>query len=584
MFSFALSLLLASQACYFAAATDALVRKAGQEGHMVVSVSAHGDLDTIEETPPNEGESAELMDTTVNDLVSEVEDMVASGAAPTSDKIKIIKDIVTGELLPDLKKTRDASETQVGVNLESIKTCNSNSQEAQKKIKSTTEVSVGTARTSHSSCRADEKTKEGIKDSKCGELDSFLNAVKIPATMPAGKPRPQMVEYVQTMSTYFCPKGPTVTQLDTACKAAEGEHAKQQAECNRKQAEFEMGFCTWRTQLTDTCTDLDTCYDSSVKAYNGFVEATKKLVKKWKVEYAALKKIVCYADVWLNDQNSKTVDSAQLSKCQSTTVDTSPMDIHYPAVPAKTACELMPVQNYPGTTAFARIEYASFAKYANTPIPCLSADGVVTVGPILPATPPPPTGPCSAPEASSYQEVRTVNIPDGLGNWDKDHQVPYILQKDIPSKISRVAYCLKLNDDWVWTSFDLTDPKKVGVPVDYVLDGNMQHVNVVSGCKEVQSHTNVQGKLEFWSHCYGRGAGHKYDHNDVKTRSDCYGSMQVHVNAKTVWAFNGWSHKGYCDVQIGHHVNRYRSTDGTFNRNCQMFANGKGTLHIYVKP
>jgi len=333
-----------------------------------MSVSASGE---IASEPEMEMDDHELMGSRAVAILDEVEEMVRSGSVPESDKIKVIKDIVTGELVPDLKATRKVAVDQVGVNLEAIKTCNANMLSRSKEISTSTEVAVGKSRTVHATCREAEKGKNSTKGSRCQALDDFLNGIVVPANMPDPKQRDAMVKYVQTMSEYFCPKGPTATDLDEKCTAATKAHSSHKAECDRNQAAFENGFCTWRTQLTDRCTAQSQCYKSSTAVFNEHVAATKTLVKKWKVEFAALKKILCYTEVWLNDNNAKTVDAEQLKKCESSTIDTSPMDIAFPTAPAKATCSLSSVQNHPGTAGFVTTEYANFNDYVVTVIPCL---------------------------------------------------------------------------------------------------------------------------------------------------------------------------------------------------------------------
>jgi len=308
----------------------------------------------------------------VQNILAEFESMAQMQATPETDKIKTIADIVNKELLPDLKETRDSSEQQVAANHEAVKVCNTNGGQSLQNIASSTETTVGQQRTTHGSCRGEEKTKEGTKDAKCGELDAFLNSVVVPADMPKSKPRDQMVKFTTTMSDYFCPKGPEVTDLNKACKEAEKEHSDQKTECDKDQATFESGFCTWNTQLNDACAILATCYEDAAKVYNDHVSETKNLIKKWKTEYAALKKIVCYTDVWLNDNDAKTVDADHLGKCSTDVVDTSPMDIHFPELPAKGVCDTSPVENHPGSPGFVTAEYAKFTGYVVSAIPCLS--------------------------------------------------------------------------------------------------------------------------------------------------------------------------------------------------------------------
>jgi len=165
-----------------------------------------------------------------------------------------------------------------------------------------------------------------------------------------------------------------IEKLDEACKKAEKEHAQHQDSCNKKQAEFEMAFCTWRTQLTDECNELATCYADAVKAYNIHLEVTWQLIKKWKVEFKSLKKIVCYTDVWMNNNDAKTVDASQYEKCKTTEANDKEMEINNGTVPAKATCDLTPVATHPGTSNFPQVEYNDFATYASSPIPCVGSE------------------------------------------------------------------------------------------------------------------------------------------------------------------------------------------------------------------
>jgi len=123
--------------------------------------------------------------------------------------------------------------------------------------------------------------------------------------------------------------------------------------------------------MVDTCNAQNDCYDAAVKSFNDHKTATETLIKKWKVEYAALKKISCYVDVWLNNGDANTVDANQLSTCESSNVDTSPMDIDFHNAPAKNACPVASVANHPGTPAFVKNEYSTL-KDTIEPVACLS--------------------------------------------------------------------------------------------------------------------------------------------------------------------------------------------------------------------
>jgi hypothetical protein len=124
--------------------------------------------------------------------------------------------------------------------------------------------------------------------------------------------------------------------------------------------------------LIDRCSAQTQCYDNAKKTFDTHVAATKTLVKKWKVEWAALKKILCYTNVWLSDSNVKTVSAGKLQECESTPVvtdESSPMHINFPEAPAKATCSLTEVEKYPGTPAFVTEEYSKLQDVGDA-IPC----------------------------------------------------------------------------------------------------------------------------------------------------------------------------------------------------------------------
>jgi hypothetical protein len=376
-FACVLSILLCSQVALLASAEDnddgmrRLVRNRNQASQVAMSVSASGDASEVSESMM-ELQDAVQVSSAVQDILDEVEEMARSGAHVSGDKIKVIKDIVEGELLPDLKATHKAAETQVGVNKAAIDTCNKNMTTRTQEISSSTKVSVGTSRTEHAECRKQEAEHKNTKTARCQELDDFLNGIGGFPSMPDPKGRDAMVQYVETMSEYFCPKGPTATKLDEACTASTNVHSGHRAKCNKLQATFEIAFCTWRTQLIDRCSAQTQCYDNAKNTFDTHVAATKTLVKKWKVEWAALKKILCYTNVWLSDSNVKTVSAGKLAECESTPIvtdESSPMHINFPEAPAKATCSLTEVAKYPGTPAFVTAEYSQLQDVGDA-IPC----------------------------------------------------------------------------------------------------------------------------------------------------------------------------------------------------------------------
>jgi len=377
---------------------------AAYEGRLVrKSVSPTGAIENAE------GESFMQVEVTrAEDLLAELESKVQNQALDPS-AVQVIKDLVDKELLPDLHNSHDIAQKTIDKNLDNIKKTNDASDQNQKKIKTTVEAITGKARTTHADCREEEIQKEGHKNGRCGELDTFLEAIKSPAAKPKG--RDAMVKYVESTSSYMCPLGPEASALDEACKQAEKEHAEHQADCNKKQAAFELDFCTWRTQLVDECTFLNTAYDDAVQVWKDHVDVTAKLVSKWKVEYKALHKIKCYTDIWEAHSDDKP-GADVYDKCKNNEADDSAMDVD-PGKPAdKQECDLTPVETYPGTTKFPEVEYSKFAKYAVEPLECPTNGKGTTAAPTTAApTTAAPTTTTAAPTTTTVAPTTTTAAP-----------------------------------------------------------------------------------------------------------------------------------------------------------------------------
>merc|ERR1719311_2051857 len=123
--------------------------------------------------------------------------------------------------------------------------------------------------------------------------------------------------------------------------------------------------------MMDICMLHSHMYARAVAAYHSKEASTKVLVQKMKTEYTAIKKILCYLNVWLSDSNTSTANQTILEACNMSAVDTSPMDVSYPGVPCATTCDTSATAAYPGTEAFAA-GYANYSQAPATITPCMA--------------------------------------------------------------------------------------------------------------------------------------------------------------------------------------------------------------------
>lgn len=209
-------------------------------------------------------------------------------------------------------------------------------------------------------------------------------------------------------------------------------------------------------------------------------------------------------------------------------------------------------------------------------------------------------------EAARYSLVYALPIPVDA-NYE-DGLPPYSVDRsERIGPFDRAAYCLQLDDDWVWVSMDaFTDvPARLGVPVSATgatFQRAVSDMTVFSNVPGVVSGTGITtGNIEFWHQCYDEinvrgfpGASsslHDFDDSHPHPRYDydsCYGSMQVHNHGarQTVFAYNQWDRDpefdpGPDDLGIGNSPVGIHP-DWTFEANAGRY--GIRTLYVLARP
>merc|ERR1719247_1851787 len=305
-------------------------------------------------------------------LQEEVEKMFRSGVEPSITKIKDIENMVSGEIFPELQALHSMAQMDLMTMSQTVSKTNKNTYQDLQLTKDTMEVQVMNARASLSTCRTAEAALNASKVLHCSERDRFSEGIALPASLPIEPRTPALMgPYLDAMSTYFYPKHGEFVKLDTACINATGLFDTHRSSCNMMQAQYELDFCTWRTRMMDICMLHSHMYAHAVATYRSKEASTKVLVQKMKTEYTAIKKILCYVNVWLSDSNTSTANQTILEACNMSAVDTSPMDVSYPGVPCATTCDTSATAAFPGTEAFAA-GYANYSQAPATITPCMA--------------------------------------------------------------------------------------------------------------------------------------------------------------------------------------------------------------------
>jgi len=114
---------------------------------------------------------------------------------------------------------------------------------------------------------------------------------------------------------------------------------------------MDVTCCAYALATQDVCESHDTCYEDKVEAYNAVKAIVQAEEKVKKVEWRVYSRIECLLPVLGTDE------AAKIEECRAQTHSTTHLDIEYPAIPEKSACQVE--QGYPGTEAYQNANYAS---------------------------------------------------------------------------------------------------------------------------------------------------------------------------------------------------------------------------------
>ena len=182
------------------------------------------------------------------------------------------------------------------------------------------------------------------------------------------------------------------------------------------------------------------------------------------------------------------------------------------------------------------------------------------------------------PDAASYQLIYRLAIPTVKPQWNLN-TIPYLVDESKygDKGFDRVAYCLELDSNWVYASFDAftTTLTKIGVPntaaTTTAFQQNVAHMNVASNVASIVQGTNIAtGNIEFWGGNYTQAnqlnvpnaSPTTYDWGDTMTAGG-HGSMQVHNygavtgtgTGQTLFGYDDWGNNapstGNSDLGIG---------------------------------
>jgi hypothetical protein len=259
--------------------------------------------------------------------------------------LSFIWDIVNGTLLPGLVEAHAFGQQQIVASKDKVVECITDAETKMENVYTLGNTSSG-LKTTVTECRSSEKDERENMTSLCDDLSDFVtNTVfpNIPDPADVVALRPILKRY-KTLATEFAAK-------DAACNSSSATHENEAGSCNTDQRQFESAFCQYRDALVAADSEYTTCNDRDNSSHQSLVQELQGKVINWKAEYKAIKKILCYLNVWLYDDNTSTVNTAET--CKTDEIDTTAMDIAYPTLPDAKVINVAPVAEYPGSDNWA---------------------------------------------------------------------------------------------------------------------------------------------------------------------------------------------------------------------------------------
>jgi len=145
------------------------------------------------------------------------------------------------------------------------------------------------------------------------------------------------------------------------CKVSLKKAKAKKKLCDKTAEKMDAFSCSAAVTVVRTCDKLDMCYPVALKAYKSLESTTRLQVTDYKVDWRAFDRIDCYLGA-LGKGKAGSSNATHLKYCSKYVIDTSHLDVKFPALPKPPACPKAAA--YPCTEAYVKAEYDPLPKKA----------------------------------------------------------------------------------------------------------------------------------------------------------------------------------------------------------------------------
>jgi len=218
--------------------------------------------------------------------------------------------------------------------------------------------SVDQGRIDHNTCRITQTSALTDKADKCEAFQIYNDNLSPPAcatSFPDG-PSDSRLECISKLKEWSHQHDREYREKMKLCGDAAVLLHETQKGCDKNQASFEGGFCTYASTLNEACDAQTRCRTNFVAARSKTHSQVKVAEGGRKAEYKSAKMIVCLLDVL---SATAAEMPGLLAGCNNLAIETSSLDMVYPEIPAAAACDASPVAAKPCGDSWLNTEYES---------------------------------------------------------------------------------------------------------------------------------------------------------------------------------------------------------------------------------
>lgn len=273
----------------------------------------------------------------------------------TKDILKNVKDSIDQAKSDDLTANHDADQASLDQKQSALNACVSDLN--TKKIAAFATTSSGKLQimnagdTTHSTCRADQKSLVADRDTKCDTLKTYI--ANLNGVDNIAKPnRGGNGQYFSEIETFVGDNKQQWATKETECATAETAVGTKDVECDTAQSTFEQAVCALEAQIWADCSSYAECYYVALEAWNTEKAAVAAKEELRRHEWKVFDRLKCLLDVLINDDSEEDVNtlSQDVETCKNAAYPDDAMNLQTELnwePPAKQVCDMATVHVHP---------------------------------------------------------------------------------------------------------------------------------------------------------------------------------------------------------------------------------------------